>query len=115
MTRVLRLVDELEEPEVPLIKKRKLVKETEAKALAIKGQESFANFLGAQRKKGPKLVVMLVAELEAFLANNLVVVNHLNAAPLDPIGATPASTIPIGLVSLNPLESNIQHILDDID
>ena len=45
--RALRLVDEPEEPVALQLKKRKLVKATEAKTPTIKGQDNFFNFMAA--------------------------------------------------------------------
>jgi hypothetical protein len=75
------------------------VKATKAKPPAIKGQDSFANFMAARRRIVLKLVVQPMAEFEAFLANKSIISKPLIVAPLDPVGDAPATAIPIELES----------------
>ena len=54
-------------------------------------------------------------ELKAFTANELVIVKPLNMDLLGSTGAASRNVIPIDSTSFQPLGSNIQHILDDIE
>jgi hypothetical protein len=71
----------------------------------------------AALRTSPRPVVQLVAEIKAFLANELVAMMSLNMAPLVSVVAAPGTTIttiPVPSVTFQPLGSNIQDILDDI-
>jgi hypothetical protein len=56
-----------------------------------------------------------MAEIEAFLANELVAVMSLNMTPLVSAGVAPGMAILVPSVTFQPLGSNIQDILDDIE
>jgi hypothetical protein len=81
------LVDEPYEPEIPQLKRRKLLGPTKAKAPILKGQDKFSNILGAWRKEGLKPKVQYVAKIMAFLANEPIAVEPLNMDPLALVGA----------------------------
>jgi hypothetical protein len=54
-------------------------------------------------------------EAKAFITNELVAVKPLNMAHLGSTGAALGTAIPIESTFFQPLGSNIQHILDDIE
>jgi hypothetical protein len=79
--------------------------------------QNVASFLVARRKQAPKPSVLVMANVEAFFANEPVEVSPENAT--EPVleetlqvieGPTPTTSI-LG----QPLGSNIQHILEDIE
>ena len=143
IARLLKLVDEEEDTEVPqplktvpgpvptaptpreesdvevieasLVKKRKLIKGVAAVAPEAK-LNRMANFLAARRKQPLKPDVPNVAKVEAFLANKPIEVSPVNVA--GPVLEEPLQVIwdPIPELDLDhPLGSNIQHILEDLD
>ena len=73
-TKVVALVDDLEELKSPQLKKRKLRKVAEVTALVIQGPNNVANFLAAQRRQGSKPMVPRVV-------NEHVAAKPLNIAP----------------------------------
>ena len=116
VARALKLVDKPKESEEPPLKKKKKKKITPEATMPSKiMQDQLASFLGARKRTSPKPVVKTIEEVKAFIANELIATKPLNMAPLDSIGATPKTTIPIESTSFQPLGSNIQQILDDIE
>ena len=114
VTKILKLVYEPEESEEPPLKKKKTT--TSEATMPVKTmQDQLACFLGARRRIGLKPVVKTAEEVKAFIADELVAVKLLNMAPLGSIRAAPMTAIPIESTSFQPLGSNIQYILDDIE
>ena len=88
---ILREESEVKEIEAPLVRKRKLVKGVNVAGLEAEAK-NVANILSARRKQAPKPSVPIIANVEAFLANELIEVSPMNAAgpvleePLQVIG-----------------------------
>ena len=103
--------------EVPLVRKMTLKKAADAVALedAPAAVVSMANFLTNRRKQIPHPSVLLMAAIEAFLANEPVEAVSMNV--IEPVAEEPIQVPagPIPSVLCHPLGSNIQHILEDID
>ena len=101
--------------EAPLAKKRKLTKGVAAVAPEVESNR-MASFLAIRRKQESKPDVPDVTKVEAFLANKLVEVSPVNT--VGPILEEPLQVIgdPIPVLDLDhPLGSNIQHILEDLN
>jgi hypothetical protein len=128
-TRVLAPAEEsIEVIEAPLVKKRKLKKATEPSAPSVESAApvietaapivktvNVADFLVARRKQAPPPSVSCIADVEAFLSNEPVMavpVNVLEPAVEELIRALEG---PIPSMLNQPLGSNIQHILKDLD
>ncbi|KAE8076623.1 hypothetical protein FH972_015260 [Carpinus fangiana] len=119
VARVLKLVDETEESKEPQLKKKKMVKASDKarvpEALVEKSKGSFAAFLAAQRKTGPRLVIRLVAAYEALLIDEPIIVKPLAEVLLPSTGAVPFMAILVDSASLRPLGPNIEHLLEDFE
>ena len=103
--------------EVPLMRKRTLKKAAEATAPEVEPVATInvANFQAARKKQIPPPTVPPMADVEAFLANEPVEAIPVKA--VKPVAEEPlhAPGGPLPSVLNNPLGSNIQHILEDID
>ena len=98
------------------MKKRKLLKGVEVAVPSVDEAQNVANFLAARRKRMPKSSVPCMKNVEAFLANEPIQVSSVNVAEplLEEQLQVPRGLIPTASI-LQPLGSNIQHILEDID
>ena len=114
VARVLKLVNKPEEFEEPSLKKKKMMTAPKAMVPVKTIHDQLASFLSA-RRTSLKPIVKTVEEAKAYIANELVAMKPLNMAPLSSVGATSGIAIPIESISFEPLGSNIQHILDDIE
>lgn len=112
VARVLRLIDELEEHKTPLPKRMRLSKAVEVQVPTVKGQ--FAGFMVVQRRTGLSPPVQPMAQIDAFIANKLVAATPINTTSLVS-GVTPMTALSIPSLSFQPLGSNIQDILDNIE
>jgi hypothetical protein len=121
--------------EAPLVKKRKLkkvakpdIRATKPAALVIEPAAkvietaapaakavNIAFFLVARRKQAPHPSMLRMADVEAFLANEPVLVELVNVVEPVVEGPLRAPEGHIPSVLNHPLGSNIQHILEDLD
>jgi hypothetical protein len=107
---------DVEVVEASLVKKRKLTKAVEVAAPEVEAK-NVASFLATQRKQMPKPSVPCMADVEAFLANELFEASLVNAAKsvlAEPLQA-PGGPIPTKLILGHLMGSNIQDILDNLD
>jgi hypothetical protein len=115
IAKIVMLVEEPKKPEAPLVKKRKFVRIAEVPALVAQEPDNVANFLATRSRQCPKLVVPRVAKVKAFLANKPIVAKPLNMAHLASTCTAPKNAILVELISFNLLGSNIQHILYEVE
>jgi hypothetical protein len=122
VARVLKLLDEPEDPEeleVPQLKRRKLVKASDKEpaldALAKKSKSGFVALLAVRRKIGLKPMIRPMAAYEALLFDEPIAVRPLAEVLLPPTNVVPLTTIPVDLASTRLSGPNIQHIFEDIE
>ena len=103
--------------EVPLVRKRtpKKVANVATPEAILAVAMNVASFLANQRKQAPLPSVPPMAEVEAFLANELMEAILVNAVELVAEELIQAPDGPIPSILCHPLGSNIQHILEEID
>jgi hypothetical protein len=133
VARVFKLLDEPEEskepdePEGHQLKRRKLVKTSDAEPTFVspakltlvapveKRKGGFAALLAAQRKIGLKLMIHPMATYEALLFDEPIIVKPLAEVLLPPTSAIPFTAIPVDSMSPRLSSPNIQHVLEDIE